>query len=197
MTVCNETIKHWTQFLSACAEVFDKAPQPMGSFIAQLIKALPCIDEGLVRKSLEFDMKPALQALENLSIQTSIEPLLWYLPWEVKQRPKESKPDYAWVELVGLDGVQMSDDFRLGLYWQEVSSLYPRHRHNAEELYNVLAGEAEWQRGNEVIKRAPGSYFLHSSKQDHSTKTYNEQLLSLWAWQGDIGWESYSVDKAS
>ncbi len=150
------------------------------------------------RRSIELPLEPALQAIKNHPIRPSLDALLPFLPWVFKGASTEGDMlNRAWVELVGSDGVQASGDFRLGLYWQDARVYYPRHRHNADELYYVLAGEAGWLGATgELIMRPPGSYISYTSRQDHATRTYQHPLLALWAWHGDISWASYSVDRA-
>ncbi len=103
--------------------------------------------------------------------------------------------DRAYVEFVGPDGLIQHPDFRFGIYWQQAGSFYPSHRHNALELYYILAGTAQWQRGqSEFLPQPPGSSFDHLDRLDHATRTVDEDLLALWAWHGDLGMESYSMD---
>ncbi|MDP6190968.1 MAG: dimethylsulfonioproprionate lyase family protein, partial [Gammaproteobacteria bacterium] len=165
----------------------------MGPVTAERIRRLPVLSAPLPLKSIALSMQPALEALGSHLIRPDLEALLPYLPWQLRG----ASENYAWVELIGPDGIQYAADFRVGLYWQDADALYPLHRHNAAELYYIFVGAAGWQRGDEQeIIRPPGSYFLHASGQCHSTRTYSQQLLSIWAWDGDIGWESYTVDPA-
>jgi hypothetical protein len=55
----------------------------------------------------------------------------------------------------------------------------------AVELYLVLGGTAEWQRGDEPWRRRPpGAFILHPSRIGHAMRTLEEPLLALYAWHG-------------
>jgi mannose-6-phosphate isomerase-like protein (cupin superfamily) len=66
---------------------------------------------------------------------------------------------------------------------------YPSHAHRAEELYLVLSGTADWQRGDEPFAaRRPGAVIIHASSEPHAMQTAQEPLLALYLWRGaDLG----------
>ena len=71
---------------------------------------------------------------------------------------------------------------------------YPAHAHPARELYLVLSGTAEWQRGEEAwAARPPGSFVVHPSMAVHAMRTAGEALLALYFWTGDLTTESRLV----
>ena len=74
-----------------------------------------------------------------------------------------------------------------GATLQGPNIFYPPHAHPARELYIVLSGTGEWLRGTEGwTKRAPGSFIVHSSMQQHAMRTGGEPILTLWFWLGDL-----------
>ena len=56
--------------------------------------------------------------------------------------------NYGWCELVGLRGPLASVRIACGFLLLGPATLYPRHHHEAEEVYLPLAGTAAWQRGD-------------------------------------------------
>ena len=93
--------------------------------------------------------------------------------------------NYGWMELFGtrghLDSPEMSGGFLLlgpGLHYRE-------HRHEAEEIYVVLSGDATWQRdGGEFVQHTVGTVIHHSSNTLHSTKARDLPMLALYLWRG-------------
>ncbi len=87
-----------------------------------------------------------------------------------------------------------SEEVMVGLFLLGPNRLYPAHQHPAAEMYAVLAGTAQWMRGDEPWQtRKPGEYFIHASNQAHAMRTLDEPLLALWAWTGDLGqWAEWS-----
>ncbi|WP_136442168.1 dimethylsulfonioproprionate lyase family protein [Pacificoceanicola onchidii] len=65
---------------------------------------------------------------------------------------------------------------------------YPWHHHPAEEIYFVIAGEAEFRLHGEPPRTLrPGSHVFHPSNQPHATRTHAHPLLALVLWRGDLG----------
>ena len=91
--------------------------------------------------------------------------------------------------------MKFSDQFRFGIYWQQAHTFYPKHRHDALELYHIISGTALWQRGDQDFKPlAPGASFEHLDHIDHALKTKDEDLLAIWAWGGDLSFDNYTMD---
>ena len=64
---------------------------------------------------------------------------------------------------------------------------YPLHHHPAEEMYYIIAGEAEFRIKGEVPKRlGSGDHVFHPSNAPHATRTYNAPMLALVLWRGDL-----------
>ena len=84
----------------------------------------------------------------------------------------------AHVELLGPQGIIASQKIRLGLYGILPDSEYGIRTHPAEEIFIMLAGEAEWLRGDDdyQLKKA-GGYAYHPSM-IHATRT-DIRLLCL------------------
>ncbi len=122
------------------------------------------------------------------------ETLAWYGA-RPERIPEAIAAGLFFVELLGPDGMVFCEDCRLGLLLQLPESHYPEHVHAADELYLVLSGTAEWRReGSEPALRPPGSVIGHPGGRLHAMTTHSEALFAVWAWSGDIAFDSYSLD---
>lgn len=96
------------------------------------------------------------------------------------------------VELLGPQGIIKSKLVRLGLYGILPESEYGIRTHPAEELFIMLAGQAEWLRGSGKyeVKKA-GDYSYHPSGMPHATKTTHSAFMSVYIWSGDVSTDKY------
>ena len=96
------------------------------------------------------------------------------------------------VELLGPKGIIKSKFVRLGLYGILPNSEYGIRVHPAEELFIMLAGQAEWLRGpGEYELKIAGEYSYHPSGMRHATKTTHSAFMSVYIWSGDISTDKY------
>ena len=96
------------------------------------------------------------------------------------------------VELLGPQGIIKSKFVRLGLYGILPNSEYGIRTHPAEELFIMLAGQAEWLRGaGEYESKRAGEYSYHPSGMRHATKTKHSAFMSVYIWSGDISTDKY------
>ena len=96
------------------------------------------------------------------------------------------------IELLGPDGLVKSDKIRLGLYGMLPNAEYGIRTHPAEEVFIMLAGEADWKRDNapyELLR--PGEQSYHPSMLPHASKTEELAFMSVYAWRGDISTDNY------
>jgi len=108
--------------------------------------------------------------------------------------PKELSKRIFASELIGPNGFFESTNIRIGLLIQQEKIAYPKHWHDAEELYLILNGNAYWSvDDNPADLYPPDSFVHHKSCQPHSMTTQAEPLLALWGWTGDIDGNSYST----
>lgn len=64
---------------------------------------------------------------------------------------------------------------------------YPWHHHPAEELYFVLAGQADFHRHGEASETlGPGQGSYHASMQPHAMTTRDHPVLAYVLWRGDL-----------
>jgi len=92
--------------------------------------------------------------------------------------------NYGWCELVGLTGERASDQLACGCLVLGPDTLYPRHRHEAQEIYVPLSGSASWGRGEgDWREAAPGAVIHHMSGEAHAMRTSLMPLLALYLWR--------------
>ena len=92
---------------------------------------------------------------------------------------------YGWTEFVGLRGPIASDRIACGFLLLGPQIEYPRHSHEAEEVYVPLTGQAFWQRGDQDWAHgAPGLPIFHASWVPHAMRTETVPLLAIYLWHG-------------
>jgi len=95
--------------------------------------------------------------------------------------------NYGYAVLAGPGGLMASEELALGVLMLGPGIHYPTHRHPAVEIYVPLAGEAEWQKGEEPWRtEPPGAVIRHESMMPHATRTLAEPLLAAYLWRGDL-----------
>ena len=93
---------------------------------------------------------------------------------------------YGWTELIGLRGPIASDRIACGFLFLGPQIEYPRHRHEAEEVYVPLTGQTLWQRNNQDwAYRAAGLPIYHAPRMPHAMRTETVPLAALYLWRGD------------
>ncbi len=93
--------------------------------------------------------------------------------------------NYGWTELFGLHGALVSERLACGFLVLGPQTLYPRHRHEAEEIYVPLGGMAQWQQGDGVWReQSTGTAIHHASHEPHAMRTGEQPLLALYLWRG-------------
>jgi hypothetical protein len=113
-------------------------------------------------------------------------PLLeWRQTYAEKEVGVEFLQNYAWCELLGPKAPAPSPRIACGFLLLGPHTLYPPHRHAAEEIYLPLSGTAKWQQGDgNWRRRAPGALIHHLSEEPHSMRTADAPLLALYLWRG-------------
>ena len=92
--------------------------------------------------------------------------------------------NYGWSEIVGLSGELPSQQIACGFLLLGPATHYPRHRHEAEEIYIPLVGTASWQQGDGVWRdKFPGTVIHHTSDEPHAMRTDARPLLALYLWR--------------
>ena len=95
---------------------------------------------------------------------------------------------YGWSEFIGLRGPIPSESLACGVLMLGPYVEYPRHRHEAEEIYIPLTGQTLWLRGDQDwTAMEPGRTIYHAPWVSHAMKTGAAPLLALYLWRaGDL-----------
>ena len=95
---------------------------------------------------------------------------------------------YGFVELMGSRGPFVSNKIRLGFGVWDKQLHYPRHRHQAEEIYFVLGGGVEFDlQGTSRFIAHPGDIIFIESRREHGFSTPDDPVVLLYLWQsGDL-----------
>ena len=173
--------EHWQTFVPLICDRLERSNSPLAKVISGLLP-------DLAQRSLEWGEASNLVPLSN-SISAINDPHL-------RQTINAMAPSLVWIkrgfftsgnninrtylELVGPDGMLKHGQFRCGLYWQLAQTYYPKHRHNANELYHIFSGNALWQTGDEdFILRESGSSFDYLNGIDHAAPTLGTLYVSF------------------
>jgi hypothetical protein len=111
------------------------------------------------------------------------------LPWRRTYADSEIDGEflrnYGYIEVLGPQS-HAATRVASGLLLLGPQTLYPRHRHEAEEVYVPLSGAAHWQQGDgDWCLRPPGTVIHHASEEPHATRTGTTPLLALYVWRSD------------
>lgn len=119
------------------------------------------------------------------------------LPWAPPQTSgsaeyvEHSRPKVH-VELLGPDGLVKSNRVRMGLYGILPNSEYGIRTHPAEEIFVMLAGEAEWKYGDDDYNcLSVGERAFHPTMMPHATRTRDKAFMSVYVWHGDVSTQGY------
>jgi hypothetical protein len=123
--------------------------------------------------------------------------LAWRQSYTTQDLDRAFLDNYGWSEIVGLNGPLASERIACGFLLLGPSTHYPRHRHEAEEIYVPLRGTAAWQQGDAVWRdRAPGAAIRHGSDEPHAMRTGPGPLLALYLWRSDNLAQKARLDRA-
>jgi hypothetical protein len=112
--------------------------------------------------------------------------LAWRQTYTLQELGAEFLDNYGYTEILGSSGPRCSDRLASGFLLLGPDTLYPRHRHRAEEIYLPLTGQAEWQQGDALWRsHRPGTVIHHRSEEPHAMRTTAEPLLALYLWRSD------------
>jgi quercetin dioxygenase-like cupin family protein len=92
--------------------------------------------------------------------------------------------NYGWTELFPAAAKRTGAQISCGVVVLGPGTLYPHHRHEAEEIYVPLSGTAAWQQGDAIWREhPPGALIHHLSEEPHAMRTGEEPLLALYLWR--------------
>ncbi len=111
--------------------------------------------------------------------------LTWRQTYTIDDLGAEFLRNYAYTEVVGPGAALLaSEQLACGFLLLGSGTFYPRHRHEAEEIYIPLSGTAQWQQGDAFWReRRPGTIIHHASEEPHAMRTHERPLLALYLWR--------------
>jgi hypothetical protein len=122
-----------------------------------------------------------------LSIAALAPALRWTYSYPTNPRDRDLSSKVAFAQIAGRRGLQPDSAIHIGLTLIAPHVVYPAHFHPAVELYLAISGTALWQSGEaEPAMKPPGSVILHPSSVAHAMTTFDEPLLAIWTWRGDL-----------
>ena len=94
---------------------------------------------------------------------------------------------FGTYEFLGRDAPFGTDQMRGFVIYQTPGYHYPMHHHPAEEIYLVLAGEAEFHvEGQASGILRPGDTAFHATNQPHALTTHDTPVMAYVLWRGDL-----------
>ena len=111
--------------------------------------------------------------------------LAWRQTYTANDLDSAFLDNYGWSEIFGGTGPLASERLACGFLILGPSTHYPRHRHEAEEMYLPMSGTAAWLQGDSVWRqRSAGTPIFHASDEPHAMRTGTQPLLALYVWRG-------------
>jgi len=144
-------------------------------------------------KAAHDQSRPIVQMLVSLSPN---------LAWGQTYAAGDFGPDflerYGWTELIGLRGPIPSERIACGFLLLGPEVEYPRHSHEAQEVYIPMTHKTLWQRGNQAwTAHTAGTPRRHKPWEWHAMRTGSHPLLALFLWQGGNLVQKSRIEKIS
>jgi len=194
---CKAAVEH---FIALAADRFDAAGQslPAAAEAAELLRTSPITATGhdpgwppacrhweallsLAKSQGQGDLAEALRPLGGALGWTSGSD--FYGPATARWGDK-----LAYADVVGpYGGLYTAPGYHLGPIIFAPGMDYPSHNHPAAEIYYLVAGEGDWQRGGEGwTARKPGDLIHHPPGIPHATRTGASPALALVCLTGEV-----------
>jgi mannose-6-phosphate isomerase-like protein (cupin superfamily) len=121
-----------------------------------------------------------------MALASTAPAMTWKQTYTAAQMSAAFLQNYGWCEIIGTRGAVPSERLACGFLLLGPHTLYPRHHHEAEEVYVPLVGTAVWEKGDEDWReQQPGTVIHHPSHVPHAMRTADEPLLALYLWRSD------------
>ena len=82
---------------------------------------------------------------------------------------------------------------RCGLYFQRANAYYALHSHEAVETYIMIEGVGDWTQGEVTTRYGVEGIIHHTSYMPHAFRTFDQPLLAIWRWSGNIDPTTYKM----
>jgi quercetin dioxygenase-like cupin family protein len=189
----NEAHRVWTAL---------PASTPAGQALARFLGDWPAPRTQVVANESPAPPLPVLRWLPRIAVEAGgigadfvttlcaeAGSLAWRRTYTIDEAGEPFMQNYGWAELSRSAPAPGVAQISCGVLVLGPNTFYPRHRHEAEEIYLPLAGHAEWQQGDGAWRRrSPGTLIHHSSEEPHAMRTGDEPLLAMYLWRSrDLG----------
>lgn len=186
-------------------EVFERALAEVKAFYEaspdmQAFTPFPPADDLKFREMEPFYINPATLFAEDETIRTAgfeaakdaLLAVKDVAAWRETYRGTNIGEDFlnrfGCYELFGWEGHFECQSTRGFLVYSTGDLYYPWHHHPAEEMYFILAGEAEFAtEGNSPKMLKPGDTVFHAENQPHNMQTRENGVLAWVQWRGEMG----------
>jgi len=144
-------------------------------------RPLPCL--GYLPAAAEIAGGPGRRLAALLA--ASGDRLSWGQTYGEADLGKEFIERYGWTEVFGTRGHFENDGIAGGFLLLGPQTLYPDHRHEAEEVYVPLTGGTEWRMADGAFRRRQaGEVIHHRPNVGHAMRTGEDPLLAIYLWRG-------------
>lgn len=90
--------------------------------------------------------------------------------------------------LIGREGPFFSHQMWAWMVYLPAGFWYPWHQHPGEEIYHVIAGEAEFlRRGAAPLRLGEGQSHEHAANEPHAMRTAQSPVMALVLWRSGLG----------
>lgn len=185
------------KFVKQAAGIMGRQDNPVAQEVSAKLSRIPEFEvdfQSTHPPAVEF-LDQALTAPGAHDLCTTLTDVSRSLPWtdSTYVAPDRSRVQFAFVRIAGPAGIHKTDELSFGLFLQAPGCFYASHRHEAEELYFTLSGEAQWQKDEaEFASVPPGRLIHHLPWQPHATRTEETPILAMWSWTGNLDRSTYS-----
>lgn len=121
----------------------------------------------------------------HMALQAVSDDAAWQQSYSESQVGRQFLDSYGFIELYGPYGHYVSSTSRAFIGYWGGGLHYDWHRHEAEEIYGIVSGQALFRaEGQPDTLLGPGATRRHSSLQSHAFSMTNGPLLAFVLWRG-------------
>ncbi|MDA3915959.1 MAG: dimethylsulfonioproprionate lyase family protein [Deltaproteobacteria bacterium] len=135
----------------------------------------------------EIDVYPNEKSANAIkTLKSCADDLSWGQTYTAKDFGEAFLENYGWTELIGSRGPVASEDIACGFLLLGPNTEYPKHSHEAEEVYVPYNSQAFWIQGEEDwLPRPRGVPIYHKPWISHGMRSGSIPLLALYIWHGE------------
>ena len=153
-----------------------------GSLRSNNLRPTTTIGSSLVTKAnyhASKETEPLIRAIKKHANEAS-----WLQTYSTSEVGEDFSNRHCYFELIGRKGHFYAEKMRVFIcYWGEYLN-YKWHSHEAEEMYYILGGKAQFRTKTATKILKAGDTQLHKSWESHSMDTLEEPLLAFILWRG-------------